>query len=139
LASPNLDLVRSIISAWERGDFSPAAWPHSDLEFVTADGPSPGRWTGAVPEGFRTWVSAWEGFRCGADEYRELDDKRVLVLTWFGGLGKNSGLELGEVHAKTAHVFHIQDGKVMKVIVYFDRQHALADLGLPSEAGSQRS
>ena len=133
MASPNLDLVRSIISAWERGDFNPSAWTHPELEFVIADGPSPGKWTGAAPEGFRTWVNAWEEFRTEADEYRELDNERVFVLTRFSGRGKTSGLELGELLAKAAHVFHIRDGKVMKVIVYFDRQRAFDDLGLPSE------
>jgi len=28
------------------------------------------------------------------------------------------------------HRFHIRDGKVVEVIVYFERTHALADLGL---------
>jgi ketosteroid isomerase-like protein len=139
VASANLDLVRSIISAWERGDFSPAKWTHPELEFVIADGPQPGSWTGAVPDGFRTWVDAWEEFRTEADEYRELDDERVFVLTRFSGRGKTSGLDLDELLAKAAHVFHIRDGKVMKVTVYFDRQRAFADLGLPSEAGSQDS
>jgi hypothetical protein len=117
----------------------PGEMDSSDLEFVIVDGPRPGSWKGAVPEGFRTWVDAWEEFRTEADEYRELDDERVFVLTRFSGRGKTSGLELDELLSKAAHVFHIRDGKVMKVAVYFDRQRAFADLGLPSEASSQPS
>jgi hypothetical protein len=35
-----------------------------------------------------------------------------------------------------ATVFHIRDGQVLKLVVYFDREHALADLGLTPEARS---
>ena len=131
-ASPNLDLVRSIYAAWERGDFSSAEWADPNIEFVIADGPSPGTWTGlsGLAEGHRAWLSAWEGFRSEAQEYRELDDERVLVLSQYSGRGKTSGLELGQMRAKGAGVAQIRDGKVTRLVWYTNRDRALADLGL---------
>jgi ketosteroid isomerase-like protein len=137
MSQENLDLVRSIFAAWERGDYSSAEWAHPEIEYVIADGPARGRWTGlaGLAEGFRDWLSAWEEYRVEADEYRELDDERVLVLVHLTGRGKTSGLELGQMRAKGASLFHIRGGKVMRLVLYFDREHALADLGLPPKAG----
>ena len=75
-------------------------------------------------------LGAWEDYRIRVDEYRELDGERVLVLTHNTGRGKTSGLELERVGTRGANVFHIYSGKVTRLVVYFDRERALADLGL---------
>jgi ketosteroid isomerase-like protein len=41
--------------------------------------------------------------------------------------GKRSGVEVG---TEGADLFHLLDGKVTRLVVYFDVQNALADLGL---------
>jgi len=86
--SENLDLVRSIYAAWERGDyFSSVDWAHPEIEFVVMDGPSPGGLTGvaAVEDNWREFQQAWEDYRINADEYRQLDGDRVLALVRLRG------------------------------------------------------
>jgi ketosteroid isomerase-like protein len=136
--SANVELVRSIYAAWERGDFSESWWADPQIEFVIADGPSPGRWTGLVgmAQGAREFLSTWEDLRVDVEEYRELDAERVLVFGRNLGRGKASGLELGQMRTWGANVHHIRDGKVTKHVLYYDRDRALADLGLAPETGS---
>jgi len=130
MASANVEFVRSIYTAWERGDWSSAAWADPQIEFVIADGPVPFRTTGVrgMREGWRSWLSAWEGFGMRAEEFRELDDERVLVLHRYSGRGKSSGVELDEMRARAAIVVHVRDAKVTRLVGYNDREHALADL-----------
>jgi ketosteroid isomerase-like protein len=130
--SENLDLVRSIYAAWERGDFSSTEWAHPEIEFVIPDGPTAGCWTGvpAMAESTRNYLGAWQDFRFLVDEYRKLDAERVLALVHQSGRGRASGLDLGNVGTKRASIFHIHDGKVRRLVLYWDRDRALADLGL---------
>jgi ketosteroid isomerase-like protein len=135
MASENLDLVRSLYGAWERGHFGVTEWAHPEIEFVTAGGIAPGSWTGlaGMADGYRAWLSAWDEFRVEAEEYRELDTERVLVLNYFTGKGKTSGLDLGKLRAEGASLLHIRNGKVTRLVLYAERERALADLGLAPE------
>jgi ketosteroid isomerase-like protein len=88
MASANVELVRSIFTAWERGDFSSVEWAHPEIEYVLVDVPDArGSWTGpaGMAEGWRDFLGAWEEFRAEVDEYRELDGERVLVLVHWTG------------------------------------------------------
>jgi ketosteroid isomerase-like protein len=139
--SANLDLVRSILAAWEDGDFSATDWAHPEIEWVFADGPEPGTWNGlsGMAKAHREWLGAWEDLRIVVDEYREVDDERVLVLVHLTGRGKTSGLEIGQVRAKGADLFRVWGGKVARLVLYMNRERALADLGLVPEAGGAPS
>ena len=131
--SENLDLVRSIYADWERGGIGQvlqgaAEWSHPEFEFVAADGPLAGSFTGVeAEESVYGMLAAWEELRFEVEEYRELDDDRVLVLERRIGRGKGSGVETG---TKAAAVFHFRDGKVTRQVAYWDRDRAFADLGL---------
>ncbi len=127
--SENVDLVRSILADWERGDHSSAEWADPEVELVIVDGPNPGTWTGlaAVAKAWGEFISGFEEVRTLADEYRSLDDERVLVLTQFSGRGRGSGLA---VAGKGAILFHIREGKVTRLVRYWEPDRALSDLGL---------
>jgi hypothetical protein len=102
------------VHRWERGEDSPE-WRRVHATFST-----PGRDTAV------------------ADEYLELDDERVLVLLRdLSGRGKASGVDLGAVRGTKANLFELRDGKVTRYVMWFDRQRALADLGLASDSKHQ--
>jgi ketosteroid isomerase-like protein len=132
MSGDNVEIVRSVFAAWERGDFSSAEWAHPEIELVIADGPTPGSWTGmaAMAATWREALSAFERLRVEADEYRALDDERVLVLVHFSGRGKTSGLEVGDIHMNGANLFHVRGSKVTRLVLYWDRERAFTDFGL---------
>ncbi len=134
MSAANLDVVRSIYEATGRGDFSAADWADPDIELELVDGPSPGRWVGiaGLAEAFSSILSAWDRFRIEADEIRELDAERVLALDRYEGTAKTSGVQLADVQAQGATLFHVQHSKVTKIVIYWERETGLADLGLAS-------
>jgi hypothetical protein len=81
MSQENVELVRSVCAAWERGDYSSADWAHSQVEAVIADGPSPSSSTGlaGMAASWGDFLRAWEGFHHKVEEYRELDDERVCA------------------------------------------------------------
>jgi ketosteroid isomerase-like protein len=135
VAPVHVDLVRAICAPWARGDFSSVAWADPEIEWVIADGPEPGTRNG-IPqmlEGWRDVLSAWEEWHAELEECRELDGERVLALFHFGARGKASGIDVADVATKGASVFHVRDGRVTRLVLYWDRERALADLA--PEAG----
>src|ERR1700732_4593644 len=105
--SENLDLVRSIHAAWERGDFSSVAWADPEIELVFADGPDAGTWKGLgeVGGGWRNFLSTWQGWHVEVEDYREIDHERVLVPLRIGGRGKGSGLDMS---SRAANVYTLR-------------------------------
>jgi hypothetical protein len=83
-----------------------------------------------MTEGWRRRLSTSTDHRTKVDEYRPVDDERVLVLVHVVGRGKTSNVDLEQIHATGANVWQVSDGKVTKLTVYLARDRAYADPGL---------
>jgi ketosteroid isomerase-like protein len=143
MASANLDLVRSIYADWQRGDFSSVEWAHPEIEYVHADMGMFVRESSkglvGLAEAARARIEVVKNVRTQAEEYRELDDQRVLVLDRTSGTMKHSGIAFGgstSMPSIGAHLFDVRDGKVTKLVAYANRDRALGDLGLATESGA---
>ncbi len=136
MSQEDVDFVRSIYAGWERGDYSSSDWAHPQIEWnFGADGPSPTGGIGidGMAENWVGLISAWEDLHHEVDEYVDLNDGRVLVLQHLRGRGKASGLEIGQIGMQDlpgAVVLTVSGGKVTRLVGYFHRERALADLGL---------
>jgi hypothetical protein len=90
--SENLNLVRGIYAAWERGDFSVTDWMDPEIEVVVVSELLPVSAKGPV-ELARVWsevMNPYEGYRVEAVDFREIDDERVLVLAEQSGAAKQA-------------------------------------------------
>lgn len=133
----NLAIARMICAAWERGEYLPgpsteelaAELVHPEIEFVVVGGPEPSSRRGleAIAPSSDAFLALWEEFRVVAEEYRELDGERVLVLTRNIARGMISGVEIDQ---RRASVFEFAGGRVVRIVNYWERERALADLGI---------
>ena len=83
-----------------------------------------------MAKAWRDVLSAYSDYRTIVDELREIDEERVLVLGSVGGRGKASGIGAFEGMRTGAGVYQVRNGKVIRHVVYMDRDRALVDLGL---------
>jgi hypothetical protein len=85
--SDNLELMRSICTAWERRDYRSLGWARLEIEWARPDGPAPGTGRGfaGLAGDSRDFIGAWKDFRIATEEIRELDDEPVLVFVRNGG------------------------------------------------------
>jgi ketosteroid isomerase-like protein len=128
MSRENLEIVRSVYAEWAVGDFSHGAIFDPEVEFEMVDWPEAANSRG-LDAMRRTWMAAlgaWEDFRAEPSEFIEAGEQ-VVVMTRAVGRGKGSG---AEVSAETATVWTIEDGKIVRLALYWDRSKALEAVGL---------
>jgi ketosteroid isomerase-like protein len=122
----NVDIVRSVMAAFNRGDVEAVvALLDEDVEVLSTDElPNPGRFHG--PEGYLTWIGrwldAWDEFTVEALELEAVDEHHVVAAVRQRGRGRLSGIE---TTMNVANLFEVRDGRIVRFHIYADRQGAL--------------
>ena len=75
---------------------------------------------------YAEWGSAWDHWEVEIEALHDVGDK-VLVITKQRGTSKLSGIP---AEMQMAMLWTFRDGMVVRLDAYFDRDRALADLGL---------
>jgi ketosteroid isomerase-like protein len=130
MSEENVEIVRSGIEAYSRGDMDRAFADLAPNCRYTASGAIPGR-TGVFhgPEGYRQFMdwlrSEFEDARVDVDELLDAGDM-VIVGSTIRGRGKHSGVEASWV---VWQVWTVRNGKVVRGQGFTDRAEAFEAAG----------
>jgi ketosteroid isomerase-like protein len=128
MSQANVELVKEIFSAWERGDFSSTDWADPEIEF-SIPGPDSHVHRGieSMGQAWAEWLGAFDEFRVAGEEFYDAGDK-VVIQQVFHGKGKGSGVPIDE--SPGAAVLTLRDGKVIRFEGHTTVEAALAAAGL---------
>jgi ketosteroid isomerase-like protein len=132
VAERNVDIVRSAVEAFNRGDVEAVlAVASEDIEvYSSRDLANAGRFHGH--EGFLQWITqwleAWDEFTVILVDVETLDDRHVLAIARQVGRGALSGIE---IDMEVAQLFEIdRDGRIVRFQLHQHREDALAEVGM---------
>lgn len=102
---------------------------HPEIEFYSVLGISGRAYLGhdGVRRYFDDVASAWREWRVEVERITEGADGRVAIVMTMHASGKGSGATLAE---RTAHIWTLADGKLLRNEPYREPEQALRDLGL---------
>lgn len=127
MSAENVETVRRLFEAFERGDFDAAlALVDAKVEWdEPPDMPDTGGTyhghTGMVA-GFRRFLGAWEELRVEPEEVIDAPPDRVVVTTHWVGRSRRAGIEVDQ---RVAQVYELRDGKVLRLRQFREREDAL--------------
>jgi ketosteroid isomerase-like protein len=129
MSHENVEIVRQVREAFMRGDWDTAIAAYDQaVELDMTRMPGGGIYSG--PDGVRTffagWVGSWDGFRLTPVELIDCGDE-VIGIQDITATGKASG---ATVKMRSADVFRIAGGKVVRHVGYPDASEALEAVGL---------
>jgi ketosteroid isomerase-like protein len=130
MSRENVEVVRAIYDAYDRGDYEAAfEYFHMDIEwFESPETPGAGVYRGheGVRESLGRWIGAWDDYHFELRELTNVGDC-VLAEGWQRGRGRGSGVEVSE---EIFTVWTLQARKVVRVAWFRTRAGALEAVGL---------
>jgi ketosteroid isomerase-like protein len=102
---------------------------HPEIEFVSMLGIGGRSYLGhdGIREYFQDIESAWAEWNVEVERVAEGEDGRVAIVMTMRARGKESGLELTQ---RTAHIWALRDGTLLRNEYYREPEDALRELGL---------
>ena len=73
-------------------------------------------------------MHSWEQVTTVAERIIDAGERVVIIQRRAGAAAR--GLEIGEMHAESARSATCAAARLRKIVLYYDRENALADLGL---------
>ena len=130
MSRENVELVRSGLDGWSRGDIEAwLAWTHPDMEFRTS-GVYPGvdpiyRGHAELRRFWDVFREPWESLQIRVDEVREVGDQLVSL-----GVFEGHAREGMSVRREAAWTWRFADDLVVRVDAYGSWNEALEAVGL---------
>jgi ketosteroid isomerase-like protein len=127
------DAARRFADAITRGDRELAlAVCHPEIELNSMLGISGHAYHGheGIHEYFDDVASAWEHWTVEVERVVEAADGRVVIVMTMHARGRGSGATLA---GRTAHIWTVRDGRLLRNELYRDPEQALRDVGLLAE------
>jgi ketosteroid isomerase-like protein len=122
--------ARRFADAVTSGDREAAvALCHPEIEFNSVLGISGRAYVGhdGIREYFDDVEAAWRDWTVEVERVTAAADGRVVIVMTMHARGKGSGASLSE---RTAHIWTLKDGKLLRNEPYREPKRALEDLGL---------
>ena len=133
MSQENVEMIRSAIEAWSRGDWD-GTLKDADPGFVLDASMNIGEWRGVhrgpeqVKRAWRMFTDAWESVRMEVTEFIDVAEGVVVTRQKVKFIGRD-GIELpGPV--RSGWVWRIRDGKLVYLATYNDLDEALEAAGL---------
>jgi ketosteroid isomerase-like protein len=132
MSQENVEVAKRVIDAFNRRDADAIfECVNPDIEWFPAVPVSFGGGALRGREGIESYLrdvsDTWEEYRVLSEDFRDLGENQVLVLSRVEGRGASSG---GRVDEAMGQIFDIRDGKISRVRTYLDHDEALKAVGL---------